>query len=506
MSIPELERDTPVADTPTAQAKPAGVKDSSPPHSLRPLIMRLHFYAGILVAPFLALAAVSGGLYALAPSIEQLVYRDFLHVDSTGPAVPVTEQVRAAQQVRPDLTVAAVRPATSPGETTRVLFTDPSLGESERLAVFIDPATAGSVGELAVYGSSGALPLRTWISQLHRHLHLGEPGLIYSELAASWLWVIALGGVYLWVQRYRTLRRRGADTARLFTLDRSTRGRNRTLSWHGVLGIWIAAGLVFLSATGLTWSKYAGENISELRTALSWTTPKLDKKLDAAPASAGVTGSGGHDGHGGGHTPAAVDPGLLDRNVGELDTVLEVAGSNGITGAVEASIPADTATAFTVTQTRQPWQFATDSIAVNGATGAVTDVSRFAQWPLAAKLTSWGIALHMGLLFGLLNQLLLAALAVALLAVIVRGYILWWRRRPTRGTRRVGRPPMRGAWRRLHPAAAVALVVGTVAVGWFVPLLGLSLLAFLLVDAALGTLGGRQARHRRPSEAAAVPQ
>ncbi|RZK96138.1 MAG: PepSY domain-containing protein [Rhodococcus sp. (in: high G+C Gram-positive bacteria)] len=483
MSIPELERDNPVASAPSSAVS----KDSSPPRSLRPLILRLHFYAGILVAPFLVIAAVSGGLYALAPSVEQLVYRDYLHVDSTGHEAPMSEQVRAAQQVRPDLAVAAVRPASEPGETTRVMFTDPTLGESERLAVFVDPVDARSVGELVVYGSSGALPMRTWISQLHRHLHLGEPGRIYSELAASWLWVIALGGVYLWVQRYRTARARNADTARLWTLDRSSRGRNRTLSWHGVVGIWIAVGLVFLSATGLTWSRYAGENVDELRTALSWTTPKLDKKLESAPAG-GSAASDGHDGHGAGHTPAS-DPGILDRNVGELDTVLDVAGRSGVTGAVEATVPADAATAFTVTQTRQPWQFSTDSIAVDGATGAVTDVSRFGDWPLAAKLTSWGIALHMGLLFGLLNQLVLAALAVALLAVIVRGYLLWWRRRPTRGTRRpMGRPPVRGASRRIHPATAVVGVAGVVLVGWFVPLLGLSLLAFLLVDVAVGAV------------------
>ncbi|MDV3209589.1 MAG: PepSY domain-containing protein, partial [Rhodococcus ruber] len=47
--------------------------------SLRPLVLRLHFYAGLLVAPFILIAAVSGGLYALAPTIEQLVYRDQLH-------------------------------------------------------------------------------------------------------------------------------------------------------------------------------------------------------------------------------------------------------------------------------------------------------------------------------------------------------------------------------------------------------------------------------------------
>ncbi|MFZ2526901.1 MAG: PepSY domain-containing protein [Rhodococcus sp. (in: high G+C Gram-positive bacteria)] len=470
MSIPELERDRPTGTVaPTDQ----------PARSFRPLILRLHFYAGILVAPFLLIATISGGLYAITPALEQVMYRQYLHTDATGPAVPVVEQVSAARRVLPDLAVTAVRPASEPGETTRVLFTDPSLGESERRAVFVDPATAAPLGELVVYGSSSALPMRTWISQLHRHLHLGEPGRVYSELAASWLWVVALGGVYLWVQRYRTTRRRNPASARLLTVDRSARGRNRTLGWHGSAGLWIAVGLIFLSATGLTWSKYAGDNVGDLRTALSWTTPALDKNLGGGTGS-----SDGHDGHGG-HSAAATDPGTLGRTLGELDTVVAVAADNGVTEHVEVGVPADGHTAFTVTETRQPWQFTTDAVAVDGTTGTVTDVNRFADWPLAAQLTSWGIALHMGLLFGLLNQLALLALAIALVTVIVRGYLLWWQRRPTRGERRMGRPPVRGAWRRIHPAAAVAVVAAAVAVGWVVPLLGLSLLGFLLVDAAV---------------------
>ncbi|AII11205.1 MULTISPECIES: PepSY-associated TM helix domain-containing protein [Rhodococcus] len=478
MSVPELDRDADVA-----RDEPSAARDPSPPRGLRPMILRLHFYAGVFVAPFLVVAAVSGGLYALAPSLEQLVYRDYLAVEPTGPALPITDQVRAAQQVRPDLELAAVRPAAQPGDTTRVLFTDPGLGESERRAVFIDPATAQSRGELVVYGSSGALPVRTWLSQLHRHLHLGEPGRIYSELAASWLWVIALGGVYLWVRRYRTHRQRDA-AARLWALDRASRGRRRTLNWHGVVGIWIAVGLVFLSATGLTWSRYAGQNITDLRSALSWTTPELDTALGSSDPSA--MASGGHNGHGGASMPPSPEQmAPVDMIVGEVDTVLEVAQASGINGAVEVSIPADASTAFTVTQTRQPWRFSTDSIAVDGVSGQVTDLSRFAQWPLVAKLSSWGIALHMGVLFGLLNQLVLAALAVALLTVIVRGYILWWRRRPTH-EHRWGPPPKRGVLRGVHPAAAVAVVAGAIAIGWFIPLLGLSLIAFVLVDATIG--------------------
>lgn len=450
--------------------------------SLRPLVLRLHFYAGILVAPFILIAAVSGGLYALAPTIEQIVYRDQLHTDATGPAVPVAEQIRVATGQRPDLTVTAVRPAAAPGETTRVLFADPSLGESQRLAVFVDPVTARPLGELAVYGSSSALPVRAWISQLHRHLHLGEPGRLYSELAASWMWVIALGGVYLWVRRFRTLRARGAE-ARLLTVDRAATGRSRTVGWHGVVGVWIAVGLVFLSATGLTWSRFAGDNIAELRAALNWKTPAVDATLTGSSTAAPATGHEGHGGHGG----HGADPALLDTNIARIDSVLDSAATAGLTGVVEASIPAQAGTASTVAETRQPWVYGIDSVAVDGATGEVVDVLRFADWPLAAQLTWWSITLHMGIMFGLFTQVALALLAVALVTVVVRGYLLWWRRRPTRGSAwSVARAPSRGALRRIGAVPAVAIGIAAAVVGWFAPVLGLSLLAFLLVDTAVG--------------------
>ncbi|MFX5793830.1 PepSY-associated TM helix domain-containing protein, partial [Acinetobacter baumannii] len=64
---------------------------------------------------------------------------------------------------------------------------------------------------LIVYGTSGVLPLRTTLDYLHRNLMLGDVGRNYSELAASWLWLGALGGVWLW---WRTRQRRAASTVR----------------------------------------------------------------------------------------------------------------------------------------------------------------------------------------------------------------------------------------------------------------------------------------------------
>ena len=90
MSAPELER-----------AQTRASNDSSPPKTqvggARPLILRLHFYAGILIGPFILIAALSGGLYAMAPTIEKFVYSDYLQTDTTGqiasPIRPVTDRV-----------------------------------------------------------------------------------------------------------------------------------------------------------------------------------------------------------------------------------------------------------------------------------------------------------------------------------------------------------------------------------------------------------------------------
>lgn len=477
-------------DAETAASLPEPAPGKAPRTGLYPLAMRLHFYAGIFIAPFILIAAVTGALYAISPTLESIVSRDLLQVDQSGPVKPLSEQVSAAVATQPNLALSAVAPSPSAGETTRVLFDDPTLGESERRAVFVNPYTAEPVGDSVVYGSSGALPLRTWIDQLHRDLHLGEPGRLYSELAASWLWVIALAGLVLWVRRVRGRRRRNA-AGWLLAPDRSQGGRGKALNWHGTVGTWVLPLALLLSVTGMTWSTYAGENITELREQLSWTTPAVSTKL---PGSTGpeLTGGGEHAGHGG---PAAEAPANPADRIAELTTVYAVARANGLTQPVEIAIPAKPEQAFGVKERRMPGTYTVDAIAINGSTGVVTDRLAYADWPLMAKFTNWGIQFHMGLLFGLLNQLLLLAAMIGLITVIVRGYLMWWHRRPTRNTSRfpMGRAPKRGTVRRASPWMTIPLLAVTVLVGWFAPLIGLSLLAFLAIDVVLGLFFRRRA-------------
>ncbi|UXY18219.1 PepSY domain-containing protein [Streptomyces cynarae] len=431
---------------------------------LRPLVLRLHFHAGLLVAPFLLTAALTGFLYAASFQAEKIVYADELTVPVGGGKLPISEQVAAARRAHPEGALSAVRPSPAKDATTRVLLSGvPGVAEDHTLAVFVDPYTGKVRGAMEQYGSTGALPLRTWIDEFHRDLHLGENGRLYSELAASWLWVIAGGGLVLWFARRRSQR-----------AVRGTSGRRRTLGLHGTVGVWAAAGFFFLSATGLTWSTYAGANVDELRTSLGQATPSV---------SAAVSGE--HAGHG-----SAAATGGGEHGVG-LDAVLAAARGEGLSDPVEIVPPADATSAYVVKQVQRSWPGKQDSVAVDPATGDVTDVVRFADYPVLAKLTRWGIDLHTGVLFGIVNQIALMALALCLVLLIVWGYRMWWQRGRAGA---FGRPIPRGAWQQVPPQILVPCMAAVAVLGYFVPLLGIPLAAFIAVDVVLGEIAHRRGR------------
>ncbi|WP_033344005.1 PepSY-associated TM helix domain-containing protein [Catenuloplanes japonicus] len=470
---------TTTADThppqPAEPAPAAAPRRANGSSAFGALLLRLHFYAGILIAPFLVVAATTGLLFVSTPTLDRIIYSQELLVDdASGETVPIGAQLAAARAAHPEGTITGVR--VKGGEwTTHVDFAVPELAAEEKVhTVYVNPYTGAVTGQLTT--QFGWTPLQSWLDVLHRDLHLGTIGNLYSELAASWLWVIALGGIVLWWRRRRAVRK-------LFAPELSAKkGVRRTRGWHGAVGAWLLVGLLGLSATGLTWSNYAGANFGLLIDQIKGGTPYVSTALTSAPAAE----AGGH--HGGGAAPATgADP------VG-IDIALRVARDNGLSGPVSITPPADANSAWTVSQTDAELPNHLDSVAVDTTAGTVVDRVNFADWPFTAKLTSWGINAHMGMLFGVANQLLLAALALGLLCVIFWGYRMWWQRRPTRADRRapVGTLPPRVDWSTVPAWAIVTGILVIFAIGWALPLLGIPLAAFIIIDALLG------ARRPRP--------
>lgn len=439
-------------------------------NALRPTLLRLHFYAGILTGPFLLVAAVTGLLYTATPQIEAIVYRHELRVTPDGVPEMLSAQVAAAREAVPGGTLVSVTPAPGRTDSTRVVFEKPGLPENVTQTAFVNPYTGEVLGQERTF-ARWWMPVRAWVDGLHRHLNLGEPGRVYSEIAASWLWVEILGGLALWL----TAPRARGRVRRILVPQGGPKGRKRTLSWHAVIGVWASAGLLGLSVTGMTWSVHAGASIGRIQSALTGPTPAISTTL---PGPAGGKTSGTGSG------PA--------NDVG-MDAVVASAHAAGLRGVMNVSPPSGDQGAYVVEENTRSWPERHDTVAVDPATGEITDRVDWADQPLVAKMTSWGIDAHMGLLFGPANQIVLALLALALIGMLLWGYRMWWLRRPTRTVgRALGRAPARGGWRRLPGRFLAPAALVTAVIGYYVPLFGLPLLCFLAVDLAAGSLRRRR--------------
>lgn len=399
----------------------------------------MHTIAGILVAPLLLVATITGLAYAVAPTLEKVVYSEQMTASSGLPAQPIEKQVDAARKLHPDLDVTAVQIAEDPHSTTRVMFDDETLkSKSYRHAVFVDPGDLSVKGDLVQYGSAASLPLRAWLSEGHRRLWMGDIGRLYSEIAASWMGALTIAGLWLWWDRSRRGRNKGESK------------RARHMRRHARVGAWLSVALLFLTATGLTWSWVAGTGIAKVREALDWYAPK----------------------------PAAVASAPADYSWSEANRVLDVARGEGLVGKLELTPPIDGA-AWIAKEARQEWRLGMETVAVDGTSGGVVDRVAFSDWPLAAKLAEWTINAHMGILFGWVNQLVLVVVAVGLGAMILRGYAMWF------GRGRAGRPgrmPVPVRWRDIRPSVAVAIVAALVAYSLVAPLFGVTLVLFAALD------------------------
>lgn len=478
----------------------------SVPAQVRSLLLRIHFYAGIFVAPFILIAAATGASYALSPTLESIVYRDALTASETAP-ISLEDQVEAALAVHPDLEVVQIWPADAPGVTTRVLFNDPAVADDEQRVVFVDPGTGAVTGDLPSYSGLGELPLRRWISGMHQNLHMGTPGAIYSEIAASWLWLLALSGVFLWWRRVKA-RKSNAKTAatngQAFTPRTSVehvrrenllRGVNakkgtrmRALSLHATAGTWLLIVILGLSATGLTWSTFAGNNVDKVVAGMGWKASPIVTALPPEDGSSPAA-SAGHDDHFD-HGPADAISQLRDSRVlDEMLVVYQAGRDAGLTGPLRLFPPADELTAWEVSELWVPWRLTSDAVTVDGADGRIVDRLDFADLPTFSKLSSWGIYLHMGILFGLPLQIALFLTGVTVIFLVIQGYRMWWKRRPHHG----GVAGPLGSLSNLSWPVYTAAAAVSIAIGLFLPLLGISLLLFLIVDLAASARRRRQA-------------
>jgi uncharacterized iron-regulated membrane protein len=491
-------------------ARPAGAV-----HPGYRTLWRWHFYAGLFVMPFLIVLAITGTIYCFQPQIEPLLYPQRLVVEPMAvPRLPADALLARARSVVP-AQARAIRAHidANPARSAEFAFALPG-GVKE--SVYVNPYTGAVLGTLDADRRFMQID-----RMLHRKLLLGKPGELLMELAACWTLVMIATGVALWWPRAGAVWRAALIPPRFSR--RTPGGRVFWKRLHGVIGIWLAVGAFAFVVTGLPWTGSWGKQFKTLATRANLGAPAGswggDPSLKSSvPGGHAAVGTGEHAGHdmssmpgmvmddlplpnvpwavgavpvpqaGGVDKAAAI--GQADTPRWSLDQVVSQMRALGVQSGYDIALPASPTGVYTVSYfPAAPRDERT--VYIDQYDGRILKDIRYENYGAVSQAISYGTSLHMGRYFGILNQLICAAISLGLCALAVTGFVMWGLRRPQRVSgmadalgapaRERAAPPMR-AWK-----------AGLVALGIVFPLMGATIVAVWLVDRFAARRGAKKA-------------
>ena len=448
-------------------------------------IWRWHFYAGLIVAPFMLILAVTGAIYLFNDEINDAAYPHQRFV-AEAPALPTSRLIAAALADYPGGSATRIDMPVAPGRSAQVFIT-PSSGEPRR--VFVDPGTANVLGSY-VYTRT----LVGFADVFHGSLMLGDRGDAVVELMACWGLILVITGLYLWWPRG------GRGLAAALVPRLKSRGRPLWRELHAVTGVWTALLIAFLILTGLPWATVWGGLLKQGTDALGIGYPanhRLHGATPAAPATqepapvqtvqqaigeapwtvenAPMPVSDPHAEHRGGGMGMTMDHAA--SGIG-ADRAVAALAREGMTTAYRLTLPKGADGVYTAyTYPGQPEGQRT--LHIDQYSGRVLGDVSFSDYGVAAKAVELGVQIHMGNYFGRANQIVMLIACLGVIALSITGPVMWWKRRP-KG--RIGAP------RELHPLRLRTVALLTIALAAVFPLAGLSLFVILVGDIAFNRL------------------
>ncbi|MFK0332367.1 PepSY-associated TM helix domain-containing protein [Rhizobium sp. NPDC090275] len=426
------------------------------PSDLYRAVWRWHFYAGLLVLPFMLSLAVTGALYLFKDEIDNVVHADLKRVAISEQATrPPSAMVDAALAAHPGTAIKFTDPV-DPGASAEITINTAAEGN---IAVYVDPYSGKVLGALPDRGT-----IMWTVRYLHSLKYFGSFTRSLIEIAAGWAILLVGTGIYLWWPRKQTggvLSIRGTPRKRVFWRDT-----------HAVLGLFVGGVIVFLAVTGMPWSGVWGAKVNEwangnnfgypagVRVAVPMSDEHIDHiaKTTWSLEQAQVPQSPGHQ-HG------AV-PISLDEAVATFDRL-------GLHRGYAVNIPVDAMGVYTGSV--YPDDLAEQRVVhLDQFTGKPLIDMSYADYGPLGKALEWSVNVHMGQEFGLANQLVLLTACIGIAVLAISAGVMWWKRRPA-GSLAV--PPM-PADKRVFRGLIAILAIG----GIIFPLVGLSLVVMLALD------------------------
>ncbi|MCV4284272.1 PepSY-associated TM helix domain-containing protein [Pseudomonas capsici] len=433
------------------------------------LAWRWHFYAGLFVAPFMILLALTGIIYLFKPQLDQLMYSDLLTVKPAHHRISADELQQRVLTRYPQAAVGKYFPPVSAEGSAQFVVRE----QGRELNVFIDPYRGEILGTQDAKNNLQAIA-----RALHGELMIGTVGDRLIELAAGWGIMLVISGLYLWWPR-------GSTASGVLWPRLSSRGRVLWRDLHAVTGFWGSLILLFMLLSGMTWTGFWGKQYAELWNsfpAAMWTDVPKSTQLAGELNTASVQ-----------TVPWALENTPMPQSTGEhaehmnhhgmsagpaapkvtLQQVVDIATERGVEPGYSITAPKTAEGVFTVSV------FADDprndaTLHIDQYSGKVLADVGWKDYSLVSRATEMSVMLHEGKFFGWINQMLIFVACLMILLGSVSGLVIWWKRRPTGG---LGVPPLRHDLPRWKTAIVIMFALAVA-----FPLVGISLLAVWAFD------------------------
>lgn len=419
-------------------------------------VWRWHFYAGLFVLPFMITLAITGALYLFDDELNAIIYHDEMTVAASD-AEPLSHQAIA------DIATMAVDGGRATGyfppvDATSAAKVGVKSPDGELIFVYVNPYE-GSVQAIIPKGGHVMRVIR----DIHSLAYFGKVANYVLELAACWAIMLAITGLYLWWPRGGSggvVSVRGTPKKRIFWRD-----------LHAVIGLFVAGFIVFLAITGLPWSVWWGKNVKMIATEMGQGYPEMlwaNVPTSQIPAKDALTKTAWSTEES--PMPLSTDTGVTPI---DLDAAIAIFNARGIMPGYGIDLPGGPKGVYS------GWIYPHDlneqrMIHLDQYSGAALVDLRFEDYPAFAKAMEWGINVHMGQEFGWANKIILALACLGMILLAVSAAVMWWKRRPAGS---LGAPRVPKDYKVARWALAIALLLCLA-----FPLMGASLVAFLIID------------------------
>lgn len=431
------------------------------------LAWRWHFYAGLFVAPFMVMLALTGTLYLFKPQLDPLMYGSLLNVPAGHHSLPADDLLDRVKAAYPQGQVQQYLPPINAERSAQFVV----INAGTELNVFVDPYRGNVLGE-----QDAKKNLQAIARAIHGELMIGTVGDRLVELAAGWGIVLVVSGVFLWWPR--------GQAAGILWPRLSSRGRVLWRDLHAVVGFWGAAFLLVMLLSGMTWTGFWGKQYAAVWNVFPdamWNDmPKSDveaRSLNSATRqtvawameNTPMPMSGDHAEHMG-HGAAPAGPAAPNIR---LQAVQDIARQRKVEPGYSITFPTTATGVFTIAV------FADDprndaTLHIDQYTGKVLADVRWEHYGTVARATEMGVMLHEGKMFGVVNQIAVLLVCLMILLSAVSGVVIWWKRRPQG---KLGVPPLRHDLPKWKTAMVIMFALAVA-----FPLVGASLVVVWLLD------------------------